>query len=41
MYNWITLLYPWNQYDIVSQLHSYKTKKQKKLCKVLDILSSI
>ena len=30
VYNWITLLYTWNQHNIVNQLYSNKIKIKKK-----------
>ena len=34
MYHWITLLYTWNEHNIVSQLYSNikKLKKKNKVC---------
>ena len=29
MYNWITMLYTWNQHDIENQLYSNKNLKNK------------
>ena len=29
MYDWLTLLYTWNEYHIVNNLYSNKTEKKK------------